>query len=209
MVCWGETSLAGACVFVWFVRVHVRVHAFPITSQLENEFTELYNQQHQINIETKIRVRGRTKCAHTRCAPICVLVVRESDGGAKGAISFLTSFPSQNIRLIGELTKFQLCNESLPLRCLSKCLETFTHHNIDVACHLLESCGRYLLIKAYTRTNNLLQQLYAPTRGAEAAGSHLPPCETKLHVRVCGALVLLHAGCVFVTSRRSISATRR
>ncbi|KAL7614468.1 regulator of nonsense transcripts UPF2 [Lactuca sativa] len=50
----------------------------------------------------------------------------------------------RNIRFIGELCKFKIAPAGLVFSCLKACLDDFTHHNIDVACNLLETCGRYL-----------------------------------------------------------------
>ncbi|KAJ0465690.1 putative nonsense-mediated mRNA decay protein Nmd2/UPF2 [Helianthus annuus] len=50
----------------------------------------------------------------------------------------------RNIRFIGELCKFKIAPSGLIFSCLKACLDDFTHHNIDVACNLLETCGRYL-----------------------------------------------------------------
>lgn len=45
---------------------------------------------------------------------------------------------------IGELTKFRTAPPILFIRCLRRCLDDFTGNNVDVACVLLESCGRFL-----------------------------------------------------------------
>nr|GEU67610.1 regulator of nonsense transcripts UPF2 [Tanacetum cinerariifolium] len=50
----------------------------------------------------------------------------------------------RNIRFIGELCKFKIAPAGLIFSCLKACLDDFSHHNIDVACNLLETCGRYL-----------------------------------------------------------------
>ncbi|KAJ6317551.1 hypothetical protein OIU76_013149 [Salix suchowensis] len=50
----------------------------------------------------------------------------------------------RNIRFIGELCKFRIAPASTVFSCLKACLDDFTHHNIDVACNLLETCGRFL-----------------------------------------------------------------
>ncbi|XP_071734548.1 regulator of nonsense transcripts UPF2 [Rutidosis leptorrhynchoides] len=50
----------------------------------------------------------------------------------------------RNIRFIGELCKFKMAPAGLIFSCLKACLDDFSHHNIDVACNLLETCGRYL-----------------------------------------------------------------
>lgn len=47
-------------------------------------------------------------------------------------------------RYIGELTKFKLAPPMVAFRCIRRCLDDFTGGNVDVACCLLESCGRYL-----------------------------------------------------------------
>ncbi|CAH9111210.1 unnamed protein product [Cuscuta epithymum] len=50
----------------------------------------------------------------------------------------------RNIRFIGELCKFKIAASGLVFSCLKTCLDDFTHHNIDIACNLLETCGRFL-----------------------------------------------------------------
>ena len=53
-------------------------------------------------------------------------------------------------RYIGELTKFRVAPPIVALRGIRRCLEDFSGHNIDVACCLLESCGRYLFRTKHT-----------------------------------------------------------
>ena len=53
-------------------------------------------------------------------------------------------------RYIGELTKFRVAPPIVALRGIKRCLEDFSGYNIDVACCLLESCGRYLFRTKYT-----------------------------------------------------------
>lgn len=53
-------------------------------------------------------------------------------------------------RFIGELTKFRVAPPIVPLRCLERCIEDFTGNNVDVACALLESCGRFLYRTQHT-----------------------------------------------------------
>jgi len=57
----------------------------------------------------------------------------------------------KNIRFIGELTKFLLIPVHTTLNLLNRCLSDFTHHNINVACTLLETCGRFLLLHSESR----------------------------------------------------------
>ncbi|KAG9160182.1 hypothetical protein Leryth_023211 [Lithospermum erythrorhizon] len=65
----------------------------------------------------------------------------------------------RNIRFIGELCKFKISPPGLIFSCLKTCLDDFMHHNIDVACNLLETCGRYLYRSPETtvRMANMLE----------------------------------------------------
>ncbi|KAK2396387.1 regulator of nonsense transcripts UPF2 [Trifolium repens] len=67
----------------------------------------------------------------------------------------------RNIRFIGELCKFKIAPASLVFSCLKACLDDFSHHNIDVACNLLETCGRFLYRSPETsiRMGNMLEIL--------------------------------------------------
>ncbi|KAF5205430.1 regulator of nonsense transcripts UPF2, partial [Thalictrum thalictroides] len=67
----------------------------------------------------------------------------------------------RNIRFIGELCKFKIAPAGLVFTCLKACLDDFTHHNIDVACNLLETCGRFLYRSPETtiRMANMLEIL--------------------------------------------------
>ncbi|KAF2318609.1 hypothetical protein GH714_009351 [Hevea brasiliensis] len=67
----------------------------------------------------------------------------------------------RNIRFIGELCKFRIAPAGLVFNCLKACLDDFTHHNIDVACNLLETCGRFLYRSPETtvRMANMLEIL--------------------------------------------------
>ncbi|XP_052213550.1 regulator of nonsense transcripts 2-like isoform X2 [Dreissena polymorpha] len=50
----------------------------------------------------------------------------------------------KTVRFIGELVKFKLFPKTEALHCLKMLLFDFSHHNIEMACSLLESCGRFL-----------------------------------------------------------------
>lgn len=67
----------------------------------------------------------------------------------------------RNIRFIGELCKFKIAPAGFVFICLKGCLDDFTHHNIDVACNLLETCGRFLYRSPETtvRMANMLEIL--------------------------------------------------
>eukprot|EP00804_Cyclotella_cryptica_P010576 CCRYP_021015-RD/>CCRYP_021015-RD protein AED:0.06 eAED:0.06 QI:166/1/1/1/0.87/0.88/9/1431/1142 len=53
-------------------------------------------------------------------------------------------------RYLSELTKFRVAPPIVVLRGIKRCLEDFTGYNIDVACSLLENCGRYLYRTKHT-----------------------------------------------------------
>ncbi|XP_020615608.1 regulator of nonsense transcripts 2-like isoform X2 [Orbicella faveolata] len=65
----------------------------------------------------------------------------------------------KTVRFIGELTKFNMFPKGEALHCLKMLLEDFTHHNIEMACSLLEVCGRFLYRSedSHIRTKNLLE----------------------------------------------------
>lgn len=68
----------------------------------------------------------------------------------------------RNIRFLGELTKFEVCNPNIIFNCMKRCLEDFAGHNIDIVCHLLETTGLYLakLPATHIRLNNSLDLLW-------------------------------------------------
>ena len=55
-------------------------------------------------------------------------------------------------RYLGELTKFRVAPAIVVLRGVRRCLEDFSGYNIDVACCLFESCGRYLYRMKHTHS---------------------------------------------------------
>jgi regulator of nonsense transcripts 2 len=67
----------------------------------------------------------------------------------------------KNIRFIGELTKFQIFPKDETLQCLKILLLDFAHHHIEMACNLLEVCGRFLYLSSDThhKCNLLLEQM--------------------------------------------------
>lgn len=62
----------------------------------------------------------------------------------------------RNAKFIGELTKFKVAPPIVALRCLRRCVQDFSGNNIDIACCLLESCGRFLHKTTHT-TSKLAQ----------------------------------------------------
>ncbi|XP_044016456.1 regulator of nonsense transcripts 2 [Aphidius gifuensis] len=65
------------------------------------------------------------------------------------------------VRYIGELVKFKLYTKIEALYCLKVLLHDFTHHHIEMACNLLEICGRYLFCSqdSHQRTKVYLEQM--------------------------------------------------
>lgn len=65
------------------------------------------------------------------------------------------------IRFIGELVKFQLYSKIEGLYCLKVLLHDFTHHHIEMACNLLETCGRFFFRSndTHQRTKVYLEQM--------------------------------------------------
>lgn len=65
------------------------------------------------------------------------------------------------VRYIGELVKFNLYSKIEVLYCLKVLLHDFSHHHIEMACNLLEVCGRYLFCssESHQRTKVYLEQM--------------------------------------------------
>lgn len=65
-------------------------------------------------------------------------------------------------RYMGEYVKFQLIEPSLLFTLLGLCMKDFAGHKVDIACHLLESCGRvlYRTASSSVRMGNLLDTLW-------------------------------------------------
>lgn len=62
-------------------------------------------------------------------------------------------------RFIGELTKFKVMDQGLVFSCLKKVVENFNHYNVDMACMLIENCGRFLSVQpeSCVRMQNLVE----------------------------------------------------
>ncbi|XP_049298947.1 regulator of nonsense transcripts 2-like [Anopheles funestus] len=65
------------------------------------------------------------------------------------------------IRYIGELVKFGLYEKEEALYCLRCLLQSFQHHNVEMACALLEVCGVYLFncTESRVQVNAFLEQM--------------------------------------------------
>uniref|UniRef100_A0A8C3LQG6 UPF2 regulator of nonsense mediated mRNA decay n=1 Tax=Chrysolophus pictus TaxID=9089 RepID=A0A8C3LQG6_CHRPC len=68
---------------------------------------------------------------------------------------------NKTVRFIGELTKFKMFSKNDTLHCLKMLLSDFSHHHIEMACTLLETCGRFLFRspESHLRTSVLLEQM--------------------------------------------------
>jgi regulator of nonsense transcripts 2 len=53
-------------------------------------------------------------------------------------------------RYLSELTKFRCAPPIVTLNCLALCNEDFTGYNVEIACCILESCGRFLYRTKHT-----------------------------------------------------------
>ncbi|KAB0792609.1 hypothetical protein PPYR_14568 [Photinus pyralis] len=64
-------------------------------------------------------------------------------------------------RYIGELVKFKMYSKMEALYCVKILLHDFSHHNIEMACNLLEVCGRFLYCcpESHQRTKVYLEQM--------------------------------------------------
>jgi hypothetical protein len=72
----------------------------------------------------------------------------------------------KNIKFIGELTKFNLCDSEIVLTRFKECLEDLKMHNPEILFHLVDICGRFLMKKekmeGFTKLsfNNMLDKLW-------------------------------------------------
>nr|XP_018905261.1 PREDICTED: regulator of nonsense transcripts 2 [Bemisia tabaci] len=67
----------------------------------------------------------------------------------------------KTVRFIGELVKFGLYPKEEGLYCIKVLVHDFTHHNIEMACNLLETCGRFFFRcpETHQRTKVYLEQM--------------------------------------------------
>lgn len=119
------------------------------------------------------------------------------------------------VRFIGELVKFRVFPRSEALLCLRMLLQDFNHHHIEMACNLLETCGRFMYrihdshhrtkvcleqmmrkktVKAFDpRYNTMIENAYfyvnPPEAGPETAKKERPPMHQyirkQLYIELC------------------------
>lgn len=100
-------------------------------------------------------------------APVVTDLEQQFHGQAKFKKNQNLEGRLKTARYIGELTKFRVAPPIVSLRCFRRCLDDFTGFNIDVACCILESCGRYLYRTKHT-VSNLSQLMDAMMRIAQS-----------------------------------------
>lgn len=83
-------------------------------------------------------------------APLVTDLEQQFHGQAKYKKNQAIESRMKTGRYIGELTKFRVAPPIIALRCIRRCIDDFTGANVDVACCLLESCGRYLYRTKHT-----------------------------------------------------------
>ncbi|CDF38846.1 unnamed protein product [Chondrus crispus] len=68
----------------------------------------------------------------------------------------------KNAKYVGEYVKFGLIESSSMFDLLNLCMKDFTGHRVDIACHLLETCGRFLYRTPAThvRMGNILETIW-------------------------------------------------
>lgn len=68
----------------------------------------------------------------------------------------------KNAKYIGEYVKFGLIGSASMFELLSICMKDFTAHRVDIACHLLETCGRfvYRTPSTHIRMGNILETIW-------------------------------------------------
>lgn len=95
-------------------------------------------------------------------------------------------------RYIGELTKFRVAPPIVALRCIQRCIEDFTGSNVDVACCILESCGRFLFrtkhasSRLVTLMDTMTRLSKAKVRGVRCISPFIlsPTALIKMFVRI-------------------------
>lgn len=77
-------------------------------------------------------------------------------------------------RYVGELTKMRVAPPIVFLRCLRRCVEDFTSTNVDVACTLLESSGRFLFRLKHTNQKIVdIMEIMTRLSKAKVRSSHM------------------------------------
>lgn len=69
---------------------------------------------------------------------------------------------TKNAKYLGEYVKFGLIGSGTMFDLLGICMKDFTAHRVDIACHLLETCGRfvYRTPSTHIRMGNILETIW-------------------------------------------------
>lgn len=127
--------------------------------QLAEEFFRMANKNNRKSFITSLCNYSK----HTQSLPFCARIAASLGSVFKEIPSKITKalqaefFTLQelndptsleirvrNLKLLAEFLKFQLVSPSDLLNCFEICLKNFAGENIEISCHLLISCGRYL-----------------------------------------------------------------
>ncbi|CAJ1975643.1 unnamed protein product [Sphenostylis stenocarpa] len=142
-----------------------------LLQMLEEEFNFLINKKDQMNIETKIRnIRFIGELCKFKIAPpglvfSCLKVLISCQNPNLRAVATCVSSSNFHDNFNNEQHDNEQCNlcsnNNDDQYSAAACLDDFTHHNIDVACNLLETCGRFLYRSPETtiRMANMLEIL--------------------------------------------------
>ncbi|KAL2159819.1 hypothetical protein VTH06DRAFT_1952 [Thermothelomyces fergusii] len=90
---------------------------------------------------------------------------------------FLGQVRLSNIRYLAELTKFGIVPEHVVFHCFKVSLDDFSRMNIEIICHLLENCGRYLLRNPETSPR---MSTFLETLQRKKSVQHIGPTERML-----------------------------
>ncbi|GBP06021.1 Regulator of nonsense transcripts 2 [Eumeta japonica] len=95
------------------------------------------------------------------CVDLCQMLKQDFKYHVKKKDQINIESKIKVVRFIGELVKFGLYSKMEALYCLKVLLHDFKHHHIEMACNLLETCGRYLYCNpdSHQRTMIYLQQM--------------------------------------------------
>lgn len=95
-------------------------------------------------------------CAPDVSADMGVLLKREFRWQVRKKDQMKIESKLKVCRFIGELVKFSLFESSDCIFCLKMLLFDFSHHNIEMSCVMLETCGRFLFYSSKTRQRTKL-----------------------------------------------------
>mmetsp|Transcript_27619 Transcript_27619/g.67177 ORF Transcript_27619/g.67177 Transcript_27619/m.67177 type:complete len:1475 (+) Transcript_27619:251-4675(+) len=92
---------------------------------------------------------------------VTAAIFKQLWGQIKGKSQFYLGSKLRNIIFIAELTKFRVAKPKVALSCWTLCLKDFSNHAVNLACTLLERCGRWLFVneRSRVRCSALLERM--------------------------------------------------